>query len=109
MYEAIISDYQMLKKDGITFLKEVRVRFGSTPFILFTGHGREEVVIQALKSGADFYLLKGGDPRSLFAELMHKIRIVVQRRQTEDALRTNDERLRMAHRLSGRPGTGSTA
>jgi PAS domain S-box-containing protein len=99
MYDAIISDYQMPEMDGITFLKKVRAKYGSIPFILFTGRGREEVVIQALNSGADFYLQKGGDPRSLFAELMHKIRIVVQRRQTEDALRTNDERLRMAQAI----------
>lgn len=99
VYDAIISDYQMPEMDGITFLKEVRARYGAIPFILFTGRGREEVVIEAINNGADFYLQKGGDPRSLFAELMHKVRTVVQRRQTEDALRTNEERLRMAQTI----------
>lgn len=99
VYDAIISDYQMPEMDGITFLKEVRTRFGTIPFILFTGRGREEVVIEAINNGADFYLQKGGDPRSLFAELMHKVRTVVQRRQTEDALHTNEERLRMAQTI----------
>jgi CheY-like chemotaxis protein len=46
-YDAIIADYQMPVMDGIAFLKEVRSRFGSIPFILFTGRGREEVVIDA--------------------------------------------------------------
>jgi len=45
---AIIADYQMPGMDGIAFLKLVRERFGDIPFILFTGRGREEVVIDAL-------------------------------------------------------------
>lgn len=46
-YDAILSDYQMPDMDGIEFLKMVRTRHGDLPFILFTGRGREEVVIQA--------------------------------------------------------------
>jgi PAS domain S-box-containing protein len=93
-YDAIISDYQMPEMDGIAFLKEIRSTFGDIPFILFTGRGREEVVIEALNSGADFYLQKGGDLQSQFVELAHKIRQAVHRRKAEDALRNNEERLR---------------
>ena len=71
-YDAIISDYQMPGMDGIAFLKVLRSRGDQTPFIIFTGKGREEVVIEALNSGADFYLQKGGDPKAQFAELVHK-------------------------------------
>ena len=59
-FDAIISDYQMPEKDGIQFLKEVRSGYGDVPFILFTGRGREEVVIEAINSGADFYIRKVG-------------------------------------------------
>ncbi|MDD5024578.1 MAG: response regulator, partial [Methanoregula sp.] len=55
-YDAIISDYQMPGIDGIAFLKQVRNNFGDVPFILFTGRGREDVVIDAINNGADFYL-----------------------------------------------------
>ncbi|WP_321507692.1 PAS domain S-box protein [uncultured Methanoregula sp.] len=95
-YDAIISDYQMPGMDGIAFLKVVRERFGDIPFILFTGRGREEIVIEAINNGADFYLQKGGDPRSQFAELAHKIRQAVARRQTEGKLRTAYEELTSA-------------
>ena len=63
-YDAVILDYQMPETNGIDFLKLIRSRDDPIPFILFTGRGREEVVIEALNSGADFYLQKGGDPSS---------------------------------------------
>ena len=49
------------------------------PFILFTGRGREEVVIEAINNGVDFYLQKGGDPKAQFAELGHKIKKAVNK------------------------------
>ena len=60
--------------DGIGFLKRVRASGNTIPFILFTGRGREEVVIQALNEGANFYLQKGGDPDAQFAELNDRFR-----------------------------------
>ena len=53
-YDIIISDYQMPGMNGIEFLKNVRNNYGDIPFILFTGRGREDVVIDALNNGADF-------------------------------------------------------
>jgi PAS domain S-box-containing protein len=85
-YDAIIADYQMPAMDGIAFLKEVRQRSQNLPFILFTGRGREEVVIEAINNGADFYLQKGGDPQAQFAELAHKVRQAVARRKSENEI-----------------------
>ncbi len=93
LYDAIISDYQMPEMDGITFLKQLKGTGDATPFIIFTGRGREEVVIEALNEGADFYLQKGGEPRSQFAELSNKIRYAVTRRQAEEALHDTTEHL----------------
>ncbi len=92
-YDAIISDYQMPGMDGIAFLKVVRERYGSIPFILFTGRGREEIVIEAINNGADFYLQKGGEVMAQYAELAHKIRQAVSRRQAEIALIESEKRL----------------
>ena len=72
LYDVIVSDYQMPEMDGIAFLKAVRSQSLDIPFILFTGRGREEIVIEAISNGADFYLQKGGDPKAQFAELAHK-------------------------------------
>jgi PAS domain S-box-containing protein len=92
-FDAIISDYHMPEKDGIAFLRQVRSTIGDIPFILFTGRGREEVVIDAINNGADSYLQKGGDPSAQFAELMHKIRKAIGRRQAAEALKESEQRL----------------
>lgn len=91
-YDAIVSDYQMPVMNGIDFLKQVRASGNSIPFIIFTGRGREEVVIQALNEGADFYLQKGGEPGSQFAELAHKVRQAVQQRRAEVSIRDHERR-----------------
>jgi len=91
-YDAIISDYQMPEMDGIELLKRVRASGTTVPFIIFTGRGREEIVIQALNEGADFYLQKGGEPVSQFTELAHKVQTAVQQRRTEASIRDHERR-----------------
>ena len=85
-FDAIISDYQMQDMDGIGFLKTVRASGNAIPFILFTGRGREVVVIQALNEGANFYLQKGGNSEAQFAELAHKTRIAIEHHRSAEKL-----------------------
>jgi len=85
-YDCIISDYQMPGMDGIVLLKTVRSRGNVIPFIIFTGKGREEVVIEAINSGADFYLQKGGDPKAQFVELAHKIRQAIEIKRSQKTM-----------------------
>ncbi|MDD1691374.1 MAG: PAS domain S-box protein [Methanoregula sp.] len=86
-YDAVVCDYQMPGTDGISILKTLRSKGNTIPFILFTGRGREEVVIQAINNGADFYLQKGGEPETLFIELAHVIHQVVGKRKADEQLR----------------------
>ncbi|MFH0966922.1 MAG: PAS domain S-box protein, partial [Methanobacteriota archaeon] len=93
--DIIISDYHMPGMNGIDLLKETRKLHSPIPFILFTGKGREEVVMEAINNGAAFYLQKGGDSRTLFAELTHKIRQAVGKQHAESALRESEEKFRL--------------
>jgi PAS domain S-box-containing protein len=92
--DVVVSDYQMPGMNGIELLRECRRRFDGLPFILFTGRGREEIVIEAIEHGADFYLQKGGDPEAQFAELAQKCRQAVRWRRAEEELRASEERNR---------------
>ncbi|WP_048110858.1 response regulator [Methanoregula formicica] len=61
-FDAIISDYQMPECNGIRFLRHIR-HDSDIPFILFTGKGREEVVVEAINSGVGFISRRAGIPR----------------------------------------------
>ena len=102
-YDAVISDYQMPGLTGIDLLKYIRQNDDQIPFLLFTGRGREEVAIEALNNGADFYLQKDSHFRSQFAQLEHEIREAIRRRyaerertRMESALRIKDAAIRSA-------------
>ena len=90
--DAIISDFEMPDMDGIVFLKQVRSEYGDLPFIIFTGRGREEVVIEALNNGADFYLQKGSDADAVYAELRHVVRRAIEMRQARLTLAEQEQR-----------------
>lgn len=93
-YDAIVSDYQMPGMDGIEFLKNLRASGDKTPFIIFTGRGREEIVIEAYENGADFYVQKGGDPTAQFTDLERKISRAVELHRSAEALLESEERYR---------------
>ncbi|HMA05912.1 MAG TPA: PAS domain S-box protein [Methanomicrobiales archaeon] len=90
-YDAIISDFRMPGMDGIGLLKHLRESGNRIPFIILTGRGGEQVAIEALNNGADFYLQKGTDPRVLFIELRNLIGQAVTRRQAVEALKKSEE------------------
>jgi two-component system response regulator len=85
-YDIIISDYDLPDMDGIRLLKHLKESGDTTPFILLTGKGGEEVVIEALNSGAAFYIVKRGDPVVQFSDLSNKIEYAVARTRTEKKL-----------------------
>jgi PAS domain S-box-containing protein len=82
--DAIISDYEMPETDGIEFLKIIREKYPRMPFIIFTGKGREEIVIESLNYGADYYVRKGGEPRAQFAEISSKVKHAVELRESQE-------------------------
>jgi PAS domain S-box-containing protein len=93
--DVIVSDYTMPRKDGLEFLKELRQKGDKTPFIIFTGKGREEVAIKALNLGADGYFNKLGEPETVYGELAQGICQAVKIRKAEEALRESEERYRL--------------
>ena len=77
-YDVIISDYRLPGQNGIDLLKHLRSSNNGIPFIMLTGRGEDEVAVTALTEGANFYVEKNSDPRSLFAELINMVRMLVE-------------------------------
>lgn len=92
-FDAIISDYLLPGMDGVSLLREVREAGNPIPFIIFTGRGTEDVAIDALNSGADFYIRKGGDPRIHFGQLRNMVLLSAGRRKAQEALAQSIKRL----------------
>jgi len=85
-YEAIVCDYQMPGMNGLEFLESLRNQNNLIPFIILTGKSREEVAIRALNLGADRYLQKGGDPKTLYGVLAQAIIQEVSHKRAENDL-----------------------
>jgi signal transduction histidine kinase len=82
-YDAIIADYHMPVMNGLDLLKELKAKGDTTPFIMLTGTGPEDVVIDALNAGAMFYLKKGKNLDAPFSDLSHKLHLAVQQRKSD--------------------------
>lgn len=87
-YDTIVSDYQMPEKNGLELLRVLRESENDTPFILFTGKGREEVAIDALNLGADRYFSKIGPVETVYGELAHGITQLVHKKRMENKLKS---------------------
>lgn len=91
-FDIVVADYQMEDITGLDLLRIIRNENDAMPFIIFTGKGREEIVIEAFENGVDFYVQKGGDARSQYAELAHKIEQAVDSRKIRKRLARSEEK-----------------
>lgn len=90
VFDVIISDYLLPGKNGLSFLSDLRSSGNKSIFIMFTGISTEDVIIEALNLGADYYILKGGDPKNQFKELSNllekSIKNIAQLRRVENTI-----------------------
>ncbi|OGD45657.1 hypothetical protein A3K70_00960 [Candidatus Bathyarchaeota archaeon RBG_16_48_13] len=68
-FSAIISDYAMPAKDGLEFLRELRLNGSNIPFIFFSGKGEQEIAAKASGLVADEYVWKSGSPEDVYSRL----------------------------------------
>jgi PAS domain S-box-containing protein len=93
-FDVIISDYEMPQKNGLEFFKLLRENGFKTPFILFTGKGREEIVVQALNLGVDRYINKIGDTQTVYTELSVAIKQLHEQNSAQKLLWEHEERFK---------------
>jgi two-component system chemotaxis response regulator CheY len=69
--DLILLDWNMPVMDGLTFLKKVRAEaaYASTKIIMCTSESEKSRVVEALKNGADNYIIKPFTPEALKTKL----------------------------------------
>ncbi|HUS77266.1 MAG TPA: ATP-binding protein [Patescibacteria group bacterium] len=100
-FDCIISDFKMPRMTGIKLAKKVR-ESSSTPFILYTGHGSEEVAEEAFSVGIDDYIRKEIES-SHYQVLANRIRNAVKKHKAERRLSESEERYRTLVESSPNP------
>jgi len=81
--DLVVTDLKMPRVDGIDLLKKVREVNREAGFLIVTGHGTVETAVEALKAGADDYILK---PLDLF-ELRNRVHQILEKRRPGNELR----------------------
>ncbi len=92
-WDVILSDYMMPTLDGRKALEIVRRRGIDTPFIIVSGTIGEETAVEAMRAGANDYLLKGNLTR-LCPAVERELREAASRRkrtQAEQSLERTEE------------------
>jgi len=94
-FDIIVTDYLPPMTDGRTFLEALHNRRKiTTPVIFFAKKADQKAVINALNTGATFYVLKRRDPKKEFMVLKHYIYQAIQQKRLEDALGERENQYR---------------
>ena len=97
-YDILFLDYQLGANTGLDLLREVRGRGVEAPVIFLTGHGDEQVAVQAMRNGACDYLSKSKlDASTLQRSLRFALSLAehhTRLQQAQAELRAREQRFR---------------
>jgi two-component system copper resistance phosphate regulon response regulator CusR len=101
-YDIVVLDLNLPRLDGVSVLRQLRLKKPSLPVVVLTQRTKVEDRVQCLDTGADDYLPK---PFS-FSELSARIRALIRRSHlpSESVLKVGDLKLDRVRRLVERAG-----
>jgi len=93
VFDVVLLDLSLPDSEGIAAVRCVRRAAPSVPLVVFSGRDDETLVSQALREGAQDYLVKGR-PESYRSAggLLHALRCAIDRKAIEDELFVEKER-----------------
>jgi diguanylate cyclase (GGDEF)-like protein len=96
-YDLLFFDYQLEERSGLDLIRDLRTNGVTTPVVLLTGRGDEEIAVEAMKVGASDSLPKSKLSETLVRKSVHYAIDLhekeMQRQRMEDDLRKTNERL----------------
>lgn len=94
--ELVLSDVMLPKLDGIELLHRLRAdgRTREVPVVLLSARAGEEAKVEALRAGADDYVVKPFSARELVARIDAQVNARRIRREVASALRESEARFR---------------
>jgi len=91
-FDVVLLDLALPDRQGLATYEAVRERAASIPIIVLTGSDDERLALQAMREGAQDYLVKGQvDGRTL----LRVIRYAIERKRAQEALREREEFFRL--------------
>ncbi|WP_017716618.1 sensor histidine kinase [Kamptonema formosum] len=91
-FDIILLDLSLPDTQGLDTLLQVQERAPSLPIVVMTGTDSEELAVEAVRKGAQDYLVKGQVDGQ---QLMRAMRYAIERKHTLEALRDSEERFRL--------------
>lgn len=90
-YDVILLDLGLPDSQGLDAVREIRAANLQSAVVVLTGLADEELGLEAIKEGADDYVIKGG---YLEHVLVRIIRYAIKRKEAEEKLRSANEKLK---------------
>ncbi len=98
-YDVLLVDHQMPGKGGLEVLRTLVAQGTYPPTVMLTGHGDEDVAVEAMKLGAGDYIVKDVEGRYLallpavLERVLQQQRLIDAKQRAEDALHETLETL----------------
>jgi PAS domain S-box-containing protein len=93
--DVVLLDLGLPDSQGLETLGKVRAQASAVPIIVLTGLDDEITAVEAVRQGAQDYLVKGDVDSKL---LWRALRYSMERKRSEEALRKSEEKLRQLFR-----------
>src|SRR5205823_2346025 len=95
--DVVLADVRMPKMDGLTLLKKAKERGSEASFVMMTAFASVEAAVEAMKLGAENYLVKPLDVKAVLVFLEKAL----EKRRLLRETRGLRERVRDRYRLEG--------
>ena len=91
-FDVVLLDLSLPDRKGLATCTDLRAAFPALPIVVLTGSANETLALQAMREGAQDYLVKGDFDGRMLARV---IRYAIERKRSEEELRQSAEFFRL--------------